>query len=877
MSDTFMVSPLLDGMLPETPLPESSGVFRVRHQLSERSLIVKRISIPESPADTEALILTGAVSDDESALAYYLSVADRYRKELKLFRELAKEPYLCGYLRFQAVIKEDSPGVDLYLLAPCRTPLHDYLQHNAISQQKAVQLGMDLCHALIVLRKNNCVHQNLKPENIFLEDGRFCIGDFGLVPIQDLPYASLPARMIGRFTPPELCGVIGTLNETIDLYAVGMLLYYIFNGNHAPFEEAGSTDKSADTRRISGEALPTPLYADYEMDAIIRKACAHLPEDRYQTPQEFLAALQDYRDRNTVSDESIVPPIYTDVPDTSEDTAYFEEETAPQPEPALEEETAEPIRFTDVETLSDDFKESFAPAQESSAPKKKKKLLWIPIVLLILAVIAGGLGYFYFEYAAVEIRSIAVSAKGTDYLTVAIESPDLDKLMITCTAEDGSYAKSYYCEPELTFFDLKGGTAYTLYVDSIDWHHVKGQQECKTATAAVTEVLSLDAVEQEDGSVLVTFQVSGPEPAVWTLHCASDITGEVTYPAENRSCVLTDLMPNSVYTLSLSAEEGYYLDGVLSTTYSYTLPITGSGLREESVSAEAISVVWDSDSTLATEWTAVCSGDNGYAETVITDSCRAVFEGTPVGGVYTIAVKNATMAVPMLLTIESTVCDITSFTAEEADGVMKLTWEDEGNLAPETWLLSYAPASFAEPAEIEVSGNSAELTGLIPGATYTFALTTSSSRPIGGTTEITAETADTGEYPADDFGGIYIALYEKPDQAWSVSTLGASAETFAPGQPIVCAIQPNVLPGTAEAAEGEETAQIPETVDVMLVIRNASGDPVAVCAESYAWDDLWRDGVFAAAIDGVPETAGTYRMELYFNRQLLRSCEFTIA
>ncbi|MBQ1281681.1 MAG: protein kinase, partial [Oscillospiraceae bacterium] len=717
MSETFMISPLLDGMQPESQPPKGSGMFRVRHQASGRSLMVKRISIPESLAETQALVLMGAVTDNEHATEYYLSVADRYRKELKLFRELSKEPYICSYLRFQAVIKEDMPGVDLYLLAPCRTSLQDYLQHNAISQQKAVQLGLDLCNALTVLRKNGCVHQNLKPENIFLEDGRFCIGDFGLVQMEDIPYASLPAKMVGGFTPPELCSVIGTLNETIDLYAVGMMLYYIFNGNHAPFEEAGSTDRAADSRRIAGEDLPTPLYADYEMDAIIRKACAFKPEDRYQTPQEFLAALQEYRDRNTISDESIVPPIYTDVPEVLADTAEEEANFEPMPE----DEPAEPVRFTDAETLSDDFKESFAPAQQDAAPpKKKKRRFLVPIILLVLALIAGGLAYFYLEYFAVEINSVAISEKGTDYITLSLASEDLDKLMITCTADDGSYTKTYYCEPSLSFFELQPGTAYTLYVDSIDWHHVKGQQEYKAATAALTEVLSLDAMHQDDGSVLVSFQVSGPEPEAWTLHCESELTGEVTYPVQDHTCIIPDMMPNCDYTLTLSAEEGSHLDGQLSIAFSYTLPITGSNLREESTGSDVIAVVWDSDSDRATQWKAVCSGDNGYAETIITDECRAEFADAPIGGIYTIAVSNATMTVPMLLTVESTVCDITSFTAEEADGKVTVTWEDEGNLAPEAWLLSYAPSGAAEFTEVEVSGNSTELSGLIPNAEYIF-------------------------------------------------------------------------------------------------------------------------------------------------------------
>lgn len=867
MSETFMISPLLDGMLPEGPVPSGSGVFRVRHQLSGKSLMVKRISIPESPADTEALILTGAVTDAEAAGEYYLSVADRYRQELKLFRELAKEPYICGYLRFQAVLKDDAPGVDLYLLAPCRTSLRDFLQHNAITKQKALQLGTDLCHALCALRRSGCIHQDLKPENIFLEDGHFCIGDFGLIKCEDLRYASLPASMIGRFTAPELCGVLGTLNETIDIYTVGMLLYYVFNGNHAPFEEAGSTEKTADSRRIAGEDLPTPLYADYEIDSIIRKACAFDPADRYQTPEELLKALQDYLLRNDVSDEALVPPIYTDVP-TLEDVLPEDDEILPEEDPeAPQEEKAEPVRFADVEQLSDDFKESFAPSQETApVPKKKKKKLWIPILLLVLVLIGAALAYFYFEYAAIQVDAINVVDKGTDYLTVSLESPDLTNLMITCTADDGSYAKTYYCEELLTFYELKSGTAYTLTVDSIDWHYVKGEQTLSAATSGVTEILGIEAATQEDGTVLVTFQVSGPEPDAWTLHCASEASGDAVYPVEDRSAVLSGLMPNSVYTLTLEAGEGFFLGGMTTTTYSYELPISGSNLRTEQISETSISVIWDSDSDLSTEWTATCSGDNGYTNTVVTDSCRAIFEGTATGSVYTIAVSNSTMTMPLLLTVESMVCDLTSFTVNESDGTMHLKWEADGSTIPEEWVLTYAADGINAPHELTVSGNETELTGLIPNATYTFSLTSADDLSIGGTTEITATTADTGEYPADDFGGIYISLFDEPNQAWSVSTLGASKSEFAAGQGIVCAIQPNTIPERSED----------ETIETMLVIRDAEDKPVSVSKESRAWGELWRDGVFAAAVDGVEEGSGTYRMELYFDGQLLRSCEFTV-
>lgn len=864
MSELHLISPLLDGMTVESEVSTHGGisVFRTLHTATGTRCIVKRISVPESDADTAALILTGAVKNNEEATNYYLSVVNRYREELGTFRQIAQSPYVCSYARFQVVQKKERPGFDIYLLAPCRMSLRSYLENNAISQTKAVQLGMDLCRGLQALRDNGYVYLDLKPENIFLERGNFCIGDFGLAAQADIRHAALPVRYRSSFTAPEACGTTAEMGETLDLYAVGMMLYYIYNGNHVPFEEAGSTEKAADNRRVSGEQMPAPLYADYEMDAIIRKACAFKPEDRYQTPAELLAALEDYLVRNTVTEECIVPPLVMD-------EEVFEEDEVPE----IEEEEPAPVSFTDVETLSDDFKQSFAPATDDEEDDEdydeppKKRRLWIPVVLIVLALIAGAVVYLYLDVFAIAVDKVTITDKGTDFLTISVEATDFEKLMISCTPEGGSTTATYRCAEEITFTDLEPGTTYQVSVSALDWHYVKGITGGTAATAAITEIVSFEAVDNGDGSAQVSFQVSGPEPEEWTVVCTGNTGDVLTFPAADRACTLTGLLPNCDYTLALDAGEGFYLSGTTEIPYSYSVPIEGSNLTATEITETSITVTWESDSDIATQWTAVCSGENGYAKTVITEECKAVFEGTEVNSEYTIAVSNAAMAMPLLLTVESTAHQISEFTATAEGTSVHLEWSAEGSSLPETMVLTYGPSKIAEPETMEVTGTSVDLENLIPNCTYTFTLSDPEGNKIGGTVETTAEIGESKLYEDHDFGGIYIALFEKPGESWTAGALGEAFSKFAPGTPIVCVIESNIEP-----QEQEE----PETIAVRIVIRDNFGDPVGMSAiEEYSWNDMWQGKIFAEDIDMVPTEDGYYKLELYFNNELLRTYDYT--
>ena len=192
------------------------------------------------------------------------------------------------------------------------------------------------------------------------QSGRFLLGDLGLAPLEDLQYASVPENYLGPYSAPELSAITASPNPTIDLYAVGMLLYRIYNGNHGPFEDEATGEAMADKLRLTGKAMPTPIYADYELAAIILKTCAPASGGSLPDPGGLKQALVYYMQRNEVSDTLIVPPIVTP-------------EAPLAPEAETDGEDA-PARMTDAEKLD----ESSARALPRTFPARARKRTSIP-------------------------------------------------------------------------------------------------------------------------------------------------------------------------------------------------------------------------------------------------------------------------------------------------------------------------------------------------------------------------------------------------------------------------------------------------------------------------------------------------------------------
>ncbi len=371
MSDLRMISPLLDDMQIEREAAPHNGrkSYILRRGTSEDRYILKVLSIPAADSQVRAMILSGAYADEAAVHKYYGKVVDDIKAELNAGKKLAESGYFAGALDFQVETKESGVGYDVYILRPFHIPLDELLSHGAITNLRAVNLGIDLCDSISACRDAGYIFGNIKPENIFLtQSGRFMLGDLGLIPLEDLEYSCLPEEYIGPYSAPELSDITASPNTTMDLYSLGMVLYKIYNGNHDAFEDENTGEGMAGKLRMMGKALPTPIYADYELAGIILKACAFKPEDRYQSPEELKQAICLYMQRNEISDTLIVPPIISD-------------ETPIAADAAEEEPEEDPIRMTDARQLDEDFRQSFAPDLSGAGTEKDiDKTIAIPFV-----------------------------------------------------------------------------------------------------------------------------------------------------------------------------------------------------------------------------------------------------------------------------------------------------------------------------------------------------------------------------------------------------------------------------------------------------------------------------------------------------------------
>ena len=905
MAELKLISPLLSNMevVECLSVRGAAAVYVVKSTKSGQTYILKHISVPESQKQVDALMFTGAAATKEDAQKYYEQVVSDYQTELSTLETLSSSPNLDCFRSYQIAPKEDGVGYDMYLLAEHRKTLVDYLNDNAMTRLCAVNLAMDLCSALLDLRQAGLIHRDVKPSNIYLSaQGHFLLGDLGIAKIEELKYCSIPENMLSSYSAPELFSLLGSIEPTTDIYSVGLILYRIFNGNHAPFEDENTSAKAADRRRITGEALPVPMYADYEISEIILKACAFKPEDRYQTPQELKDALVEYMKRNQVDDTLIVPPI------------AGEHEPV---DPNLEEEI-EPVQFADTEAMPEDFKENFspdtqmlnslidsvhkaeqkdkdgygisgslepddeddAPLDETDAPKKRRrKNRWLPIALCCLLLLAGiGAAVYFFIIAPsnIHINDITRVDTGTDYLTIQVDSGEkAGSFMMVCSDTYGNtFHQSYQANTDITFSGLVPGTQYTVTVEPQNGEKPTGNYSIMATTLAQTEILSLTAtpvsVTQAELNLII---LDGPDPGVWTVSYYADGIEPQTATFSGHSTVIAGLQSDTEYTFELQSPENTKLIGMTATTFSTVPTVTIVPPLSVAISSSSAILSWIIEGDAPESWTVSISGPDGYSDTQVVSTPSVTFEGLTPGETYEIIISTPTMLQSVSTTITPNITKLSAFTAEVKDDQLVLDWTCEVDPAEPGWTVEAKIVGVDQTItlpEAEEAPLNLPLGTLVPDADYTFTIALKSGDKLEGDTKVTYHSpAVTDKYTEHGFGNVYLGFFLKPTNVETLTSTSLSTARnnyYTPDEGIAFALETISTLDTAPT----------DTVDVMLVIRDADGKLVDFDESEHTWNTMWEKDLFVGAFPRTPQKAGTYTFEIYFNNKLVTTKDFNV-
>jgi serine/threonine-protein kinase len=160
---------------------------------------------------------------------------------------------------------------------------------------RIVQLMTQLLDGLGYSHARGVVHRDIKPANLMLTpSGLLKIADFGIARLENSSMTHV-GTMMGTpayMAPEQLRGE--TVDQRADLWAAGVVLYQLLSGEK-PFA-GGITSimqKVLNTDPVPPSRIGVPPTGTPALDAVVARAMAKAPEDRFASAAEFAAALQE--------------------------------------------------------------------------------------------------------------------------------------------------------------------------------------------------------------------------------------------------------------------------------------------------------------------------------------------------------------------------------------------------------------------------------------------------------------------------------------------------------------------------------------------------------------------------------------------------------
>ena len=268
----------------------------------ERALgsYTEKAALKVIPIPPDRQIIIDAYSDgydDASVTEICESYLNNTLNEYKTMRSMSGNTNIVSCDDIASLPTDDNIGWEVFIRMELLTCFTDYLRTvDEFDESEIIKLGKDICYALIVCDKNNVVHRDVKPNNIFVTpNGDYKLGDFGVA--RTLDHATTATRVgTDRFIAPEVIKR-DKYGKDVDIYSLGLVLYWLLNDRKMPFITSDGVPKAneyqeAYNRRVSGETLPEPKHGTQSFKKLVLKACAYDRANRFQSAKEMLQALK---------------------------------------------------------------------------------------------------------------------------------------------------------------------------------------------------------------------------------------------------------------------------------------------------------------------------------------------------------------------------------------------------------------------------------------------------------------------------------------------------------------------------------------------------------------------------------------------------------
>jgi serine/threonine-protein kinase len=217
-------------------------------------------------------------------------LAERFARERDVLAAL-DHPHIARL--FDAGVTADGQPY-IVLEAVAGQPITAHAEANRLSARQRLALFLQVLAAVEHAHGRMVVHRDLKPGNILVSDrGQVKLLDFGIAKLLQGPDQSAltqdaAAVMTPRYAAPEQ--VLGQpVTAATDIYAAGVVLYELLVGA-LPY--APGPGSALSLMQAVVQQPPRPPGLSRDIDTVLLKALAKLPEQRYASVERFAEDLR---------------------------------------------------------------------------------------------------------------------------------------------------------------------------------------------------------------------------------------------------------------------------------------------------------------------------------------------------------------------------------------------------------------------------------------------------------------------------------------------------------------------------------------------------------------------------------------------------------
>jgi serine/threonine protein kinase/Tol biopolymer transport system component len=272
-----------------------------------------------------------------------------------------------------------------------------------LSDDDVIHIGAAMCDALGYLhtRKPAILHRDLKPGNVKItSDGHIFLVDFGLAKVVNLgnQATTTGARaMTPGYSPPEQYGTARTDPRT-DIYSLGATLYAALTGS---IPEDGLA-RAMDNAELTLLRKRNPKV-NKRLAAVVEKAMAIDPGDRYQTAEDFKSSLL-----SSKSKTQQLTGTYTVAPPPPKDLDSKESQSTP-------------VKLTPSTPEDEHPFVSPQKKRQQKDSRRRKQLLWVLLGIILCGYV--GAGVFFPSVLPVNARGFFQFGSVSDTPASVTEAP----------------------------------------------------------------------------------------------------------------------------------------------------------------------------------------------------------------------------------------------------------------------------------------------------------------------------------------------------------------------------------------------------------------------------------------------------------------------